>query len=95
MALSHKHRTALYEGLSGIVDEEAVNAMSAYFPTREGDEPISREFLRAEMPDLRCDQALNRQRRSSSTRPAPSVRSAHRCAPARDPAQRRARGRRG
>lgn len=52
MALTHKHRSALYEGLSGIVDEEAVNEMLAYFPTRDDDEPISREFLRAEMSDL-------------------------------------------
>jgi len=55
MALTHKHRSALYEGLSGIVDEEAVNEMLAYFPTRDGDEPISREFLRAEMSDLRAE----------------------------------------
>ncbi|HNI33787.1 MAG TPA: hypothetical protein PLV93_00230 [Microthrixaceae bacterium] len=55
MALTHKHRSALYEGLSGIVDEEAVNEMLAYFPTRDGDEPISRDFLRAEMSDLRAE----------------------------------------
>ena len=55
MALTHKHRTALYEGLSGIVDEEAVNEMLAYFPTREGDEPINRDFLRAELSDLRSE----------------------------------------
>ena len=55
MALTHKHRTALYEGLSGIVDEEAVNEMLAYFPTRDGDEPINRDFLRAEMSDLRAE----------------------------------------
>lgn len=55
MALTHKHRTALYEGLSEIVDEEAVNEMLAYFPTRDGDEPINRDFLRAEMSDLRAE----------------------------------------
>jgi hypothetical protein len=55
MALTHKHRTALYEGLSGIVDEEAVDEMLAYFPTRDGDEPINRDFLRAEMSDLRTE----------------------------------------
>ncbi len=55
MALTHKHRSALYEGLSGIVDEEAVDEMLAYFPTRDGDEPISRDFLRAEMSDLRAE----------------------------------------
>ena len=55
MALTHKHRTALYEGLSGIVDEEAVNEMLAYFPTRDGDEPINKDFLRAEMSDLRTE----------------------------------------
>ena len=55
MALTHKHRAALYEGLSGIVDEEAVDEMLAYFPTRDGDEPINRDFLRAEMSDLRTE----------------------------------------
>ena len=55
MALTHKHRSALYEGLSGIVDEEAVDEMLAYFPTRGGDEPINRDFLRAEMSDLRTE----------------------------------------
>lgn len=55
MALTHKHRAALYEGLSTIVEEEAVNEMLAYFPTRDGDEPITRDFLRAEMSDLRAE----------------------------------------
>ena len=55
MALTHQHRVALYEGLSGIVDEEAVNEMLAYFPTRDGDEPINKDFLRAEMSDLRTE----------------------------------------
>ncbi|HPU39167.1 MAG TPA: hypothetical protein PLS63_06305 [Microthrixaceae bacterium] len=55
MALTHKHRSALYEGLSEIVDEEAVNEMLAYFPTRDGDEPISKDFLRAELLGIRAE----------------------------------------
>ena len=55
MALTHKHRSALYEGLSEIVHEEAVNEMLAYFPTRDGDEPISKDFLRAELFSIRTE----------------------------------------
>lgn len=41
-------------------DEEAVEDLLAQFPVREADEPITREFLRAEMAELRTEMADQR-----------------------------------
>lgn len=50
MSLSEKSRSALYVGLTGLVeDEEAVGEMLSYFPARDVEEPVTKEFLRAEL----------------------------------------------
>ena len=52
MALTEKSRSALYQGLSAIADEQAVQEMLSYFPARDVEEPVTKEFLRAELSDL-------------------------------------------
>lgn len=49
MALTERNRSALYQGLSTIADEEAVQEMLSYFPARDVEEPVTKEFLRAEL----------------------------------------------
>lgn len=56
MALSERHRAVLYRRLSSLVDdEEAVGEMLSYFPAREGEEPASKDLVRAEVASLRAD----------------------------------------
>lgn len=49
MTLSEKARSEIYTGLTPIVGEEATSQMLSCFPARAMDEPITREFLRAEL----------------------------------------------
>lgn len=52
MSLTERHRSAIYQGLIAVVeDPEAVEAMLSQFPTRELDEPVTRDVLRAELAD--------------------------------------------
>ena len=53
MALTERSRNALYTGLTEIIHEEAVSEMLSYFPARDVEEPVTKEFLRAEMAELR------------------------------------------
>jgi hypothetical protein len=53
MALSEKSRTRIYLGLEPMLGEEATAEMLAYFPARDGDEPATEEFVRAEIAALR------------------------------------------
>jgi hypothetical protein len=53
MALTNKSRTAIYSALSDIIEEEALEEMLTNFPAREIDEPVTRDFLAAQMSDLR------------------------------------------
>ncbi len=56
MALTEKSRSALYQGLTTIIDnQQAVEEMLSYFPARDVEEPVTKEFLRAEMNDLRVE----------------------------------------
>jgi hypothetical protein len=56
VTLTAKHRSTLYTKLAPIVgDEEAIEALLAQFPAREADEPITRDFLRAELESLRSE----------------------------------------
>lgn len=58
MALSEKSRSALYQGFASVIpDEQAVQEMLSYFPARDVEEPVTKEFLRAEMNDLRAEVA--------------------------------------
>lgn len=55
MALSERSRSALYLGFSEIVDEEAIQEMLSYFPARDVEEPVTKEFLRAEIGQVRVE----------------------------------------
>jgi len=56
MALSERSRSVLYQGLVTIdEDEQAVQEMMSYFPARDVEEPVTKDFLRAEMNDLRAE----------------------------------------
>jgi hypothetical protein len=55
VAISEKSRSSLYQALSPIAGEEAVGEMLSYFPSRDIDEPVTKEFLRAEMATLRAE----------------------------------------
>lgn len=51
-----RYRCALYTGLTRIIgDDQAVEEMLSYFPARDVEEPVTKEFLRAEMADLRAE----------------------------------------
>ena len=56
MALSERSRSVLYQGLITIVDDEqAVQEMMSYFPARDVEEPVTKDFLRAELNELRAE----------------------------------------
>ncbi len=55
VALTEKNRSALYQGLSNIVNEEAVEEMLSYFPARDVEEPVTKEILHAELALVRTE----------------------------------------
>ena len=57
MALSQKHRIALYRHFLPQVGEDVTEALLAEFPARDGDDLVTKAFLRAEMAELRTDMA--------------------------------------
>ena len=58
MSLTERSRAALYQGLITVIDDEqAVEEMMSYFPARDVEEPVTKEFLRAELADLRSEMA--------------------------------------
>jgi hypothetical protein len=57
MALSQKHRAALYEHFLPQVGEDVTEALLAEFPAGEGDELVTKTFLRAELAELRGEMA--------------------------------------
>lgn len=55
MVLSQKHRGTIYRRLEPILGEEETEALLAQFPSRELDQPITEQFLRAELGELRAE----------------------------------------
>ena len=55
MPLSQKHRSTIYEKLEPILGEEEAEALLSQFPARDLDEPVTREFVRAEIAELRVE----------------------------------------
>ncbi|MEI2638419.1 MAG: hypothetical protein V9F03_05410 [Microthrixaceae bacterium] len=50
--MTEKSRSALYTGFSELIDnEEAVQEMLSYFPARDVEEPVTKEFLRATLAE--------------------------------------------
>lgn len=63
MSLSERNRTALSQGLCSIIDdEEAIGEMLSHCPARDVDEPATKDFVRAEIADLRSDLHAETQR---------------------------------
>jgi len=55
VALLEKHRSVIYAHLVEHVGEEAAEAMLAQFPSRDLDEPVTKEFVALQIAELRSD----------------------------------------
>ena len=55
MPLSTKHRSSLYRSLTPVVGAEEADALLNELPALEGDELMTKQFLRAELAELRGD----------------------------------------
>lgn len=55
MILTQKHRSSIYAGLSPVIGDEEAEALLSQFPTRVGDEPVTRDVLRAELAEFRSE----------------------------------------
>ena len=55
MAISQKHRSTIYQNLAPIIGEEEAEALLSQFPSRDLDEPVTKEFVRAEIADVRAE----------------------------------------
>jgi len=55
VALQEKHRSSIYQTLAPLLGEEEAQALLSQFPAREFDEPVTKEFVRAELAELRGD----------------------------------------
>jgi hypothetical protein len=55
VALSQKHPSVPFEYLSPRFGEEVTEALMAEFPSRDGDELVTKDFLRAELAELRTE----------------------------------------
>lgn len=55
MALLEKHRSVIYAHLVEHVGEEAAEAMLAQFPSRDLDEPVTKEFVALQIAELRAE----------------------------------------
>ncbi|MGK2929626.1 MAG: hypothetical protein ACSLFO_08630 [Acidimicrobiales bacterium] len=55
MTLTAKHRNSIYLTLSPLIGEEETEALLSEFPARDLDEPVTKEFLRAELAELRAE----------------------------------------
>jgi hypothetical protein len=55
MALSQKHRSTIYQRLQPILGEEESEALLSHFPARDLDEPVTKEFVHAEIANVRTE----------------------------------------
>lgn len=53
MALSEKHRHSIHQHLAPQWGDEVTQAFLSQFPASEGEEPITRDYLRAELTGVR------------------------------------------
>lgn len=53
MALDARTRSSIYETLRPILGDHEANALMSEFPASDADELVTRQFLRAELADLR------------------------------------------
>ena len=58
MALTERSRSALYQGLTDLIEDEvAVGELLSYFPARDAEEPATKEFVAAQIADVRVELA--------------------------------------
>jgi hypothetical protein len=57
MALDARTRSSIYDKLTPILGEHDANALMSEFPSVEADELVTKQFLRAELADLRTEMA--------------------------------------
>jgi hypothetical protein len=56
MALTERSRSALYQRLTDLTEDEvAVGELLSYFPTRDVEEPATKEFVAAQVADVRSE----------------------------------------
>jgi len=55
MALDARHRSSLYQKFVPLIGEDDANALMSEFPASEADELVTKQFLRAEMAELRSE----------------------------------------
>jgi hypothetical protein len=55
MVLDARTRSSIYEKLTPILGEQDANALMTQFPSIEADELVTKQFLRAELAELRAD----------------------------------------
>jgi len=55
MALDARHRTSIYQKLLPILGDDDTNALMTEYPSIEGDELVTKQFLRAELALTRGD----------------------------------------
>lgn len=57
MALDARHRSSLYLKFVPLLGEDDANALMSEFPSSEADELVTKQFLRAELAELRSEVA--------------------------------------
>lgn len=57
MALDARTRSSIYQSLAPLLGEHDANALMSEFPSVEADELVTKQFLRAEMAELRGEMA--------------------------------------
>jgi len=58
VALTERSRLALYQGLTDLIEDEvAVGELLSYFPARDAEEPATKEFVAAQIADVRVELA--------------------------------------
>ena len=53
MVLDARHRSSTYQKLVPLLGDDDANALMSEFPSYDGDELVTKQFLRAELADLR------------------------------------------
>ncbi len=53
MILTQKQRSSIYSGLAPVIGEEKAEAVLSQFPSTAGEEPVTRDALRAELAEFR------------------------------------------
>lgn len=55
MALDARTRSSIYQNLTPILGEHDANELMSQFPSIEADELVTKQFLRAELAELRAE----------------------------------------